>query len=111
MLPRSRGAIGRVRAAPGALPTAGGSADGPDERADGIPGLGKGLSIGLSSIFRVFDVNVALCTTTAARSRPSGWWRMVTSDGIKSDWERFSKIRARHSSQHTAASPGGKLVY
>ena len=51
--------------------------------------------IGLSSIYRVFDVNVALCTTTAARRRPSGWWRMVTSDGIKSDWERFSKIRAR----------------
>ena len=44
MLPRSRGAIERVRAAPGALPTAGGSADGPDERADGIPGVGKGLS-------------------------------------------------------------------
>ena len=53
------------------------------------------LSIGLSSIFRVFDVNVALCTITAARSRPSGCWRMVTSDGIKTDWERFSKIRAR----------------
>ena len=51
--------------------------------------------IGLSSIYRVFDVNVALCTTTAARRRPSGWWRMVTSDGIKSDWERISKIRAR----------------
>ena len=47
--------------------------------------------IGLSSIYRVFDVNVALCTTTAARRRPSGWWRMVTSDGIKSDWERFSQ--------------------
>ena len=45
MLPRSRGAIGRVRAAPGALPTAGGSADGPDERADGIPGGGKGLTV------------------------------------------------------------------
>ena len=25
------------------------------------------------------------------------WWRMVTSDGLKSDWERFSKIRARQS--------------
>ena len=59
--------------------------------------------IGLSSIYRVFDVNVALCTTTAARRRPSGWWRMVTSDGIKSDWERFSKIRARLATrnQHT----------
>ena len=45
MLPRSRGAIERVRAAPGALPTAGGSADGPDERADGIPSMGKGLNL------------------------------------------------------------------
>ena len=45
MLPRSRGAIERVRAAPGALPTAGGSEDDPDERADGIPGVGKGLTI------------------------------------------------------------------
>ena len=51
--------------------------------------------IGLSSIYRVFDVNVALCTTTAARRPPSGCWRMVTSEGTKSDWERFSKIRAR----------------
>ena len=33
MLPRSRGAIGRVRATPGALPTAGRSTDGPDMRA------------------------------------------------------------------------------
>ena len=44
MLPRSRGAIERVRAAPGALSTAGGSADGPDARVDGIPGVGKGLT-------------------------------------------------------------------
>ena len=34
--------------------------------------------IGLSSIYRVFDVNVALCTTTAARRPLSGWWRMVS---------------------------------
>ena len=34
-------------------------------------------SIGLSSIFREFDVNVPLCTTTAARRPLSGWWRMV----------------------------------
>ena len=27
--------------------------------------------IGLSGIYRVFDVNVALCTTTATRRRPS----------------------------------------
>ena len=54
-------------------------------------------SIGLSSSFRAFDVNVPLCTTTAARRPLSGWWRMVTSDGLKSDWGRFSKIRARQS--------------
>ena len=41
---RSRGTIGRVRAAPGALPTAGRSADGTEGRADGIPGKGKGLT-------------------------------------------------------------------
>ena len=50
MLPRSRGAIERVRAAPGALPTAGGSEDDPDERADGIPGVGKGLMAGVGSM-------------------------------------------------------------
>ena len=43
MLPRSRGAFGRVRATPGALPTAGRRSDGPDGRVDGIPGMGKGL--------------------------------------------------------------------
>ena len=43
MLPRSRGAIGRSRATPGGLPTAGRSTDGPDGRPDGIPGEGKGL--------------------------------------------------------------------
>ena len=40
---RSRGAIGRVRATPGALPTAGRSTDGPEGRANAIPGVGKGL--------------------------------------------------------------------
>ena len=48
MLPRSRGAIGRVRATPGALPTAGRRSDGPDGRVDGIPGTGKGLRTALS---------------------------------------------------------------
>ena len=43
VLPRSRGAIGRSRATPGALPTAGRRSDGPDGRVDGIPGKGKGL--------------------------------------------------------------------
>ena len=43
MLPRSRGAIGRVRATPGALPTAGRRSDGPEGRVEGIPGKGKGL--------------------------------------------------------------------
>ena len=45
MLARSRGAIGRVRATPGALPTAGRRSDGPDGRVDGFPGGGKGLSL------------------------------------------------------------------
>ena len=49
MLARSRGAIGRSRATPGALPTAGRRSDGPDGRVDGIPGQGKGLSIGPNS--------------------------------------------------------------
>ena len=44
MRPRSRGAIGRVRATPGALPTAGRRSDGPDGRVDRIPGTGKGLN-------------------------------------------------------------------
>ena len=43
MLSRSRGAIGRVRATPGALSTAGRTVDGPDGRAVGFPGGGKGL--------------------------------------------------------------------
>ena len=42
---RSRGTIGRVRAAPGALSTAGRSVDGTEGRADGIPGTGKGLTL------------------------------------------------------------------
>ena len=45
MLPRSRRAIGRVRATPGALSTAGRSTDGPVARVDGFPGPGKGLSV------------------------------------------------------------------
>ena len=40
---RSRGAIGRVRATPGAPPAAGRRSDGPDGRMDGIPGKGKGF--------------------------------------------------------------------
>ena len=40
---RSRGAIGRVRAAPGALPTAGRSVDGAEGARTDIPGTGKGL--------------------------------------------------------------------
>ena len=42
MLPRFRGAIGRPRATSGALSTAGRSADGPDERADGSPAWERG---------------------------------------------------------------------
>ena len=45
MLPRSRGAIGRVRATSGALSAAGRRSDGSDGRVDGIPGKGKGLSL------------------------------------------------------------------
>ena len=44
MLSRSRGAIGRVRATPGALSMAGRTTDGPDGRTDGSPGAGKGLT-------------------------------------------------------------------
>ena len=42
MLVRSRGAIGRVRATPGAPPTAGRSTDGPDARVDGSPAWERG---------------------------------------------------------------------
>ena len=55
------------------------------------------LSIGLSSNFRAFDVNVAPCITTAARRGAQGWWGRVTSDGTEFDWGRISKIRARQS--------------
>ena len=43
MLPRSRGATGRVRATPGALSMAGRTTDGPDGRTDGPPRHGKGV--------------------------------------------------------------------
>ena len=42
MLPRSRGATGRVRATPGALSMAGRTMGGPDGRTDGLPGEGRG---------------------------------------------------------------------
>ena len=42
MLSRSRGAIGRVRATPGALSTAGRTTDGPDGRTDGPPARERG---------------------------------------------------------------------
>ena len=42
MLSRSRGAIGRVRATPGALSTAGRTTDGPDGRTDGSPAGDRG---------------------------------------------------------------------
>ena len=42
MLSRSRGAIGRVRATPGALSTAGRTTDGPDGRTDGSPAGERG---------------------------------------------------------------------
>ena len=44
MLSRSRGAIGRVRATPGAPPAAGRSTDGPEGARSGSPGTGKGLT-------------------------------------------------------------------
>ena len=47
LLWRSRGATGRVRTTPGALPTAAASMDGSDGRPDGRPGVGKGLKRGL----------------------------------------------------------------
>ena len=45
MLPRFRGAIGRPRAATGALSTAGRSVDGPEARMGQIPGVGKGITV------------------------------------------------------------------
>ena len=51
--------------------------------------------IALIGIFRVLEVNVSPYITTAAHRR-AGWHAACwTSDGIKSDWERNSKIRAR----------------
>ena len=55
MLSRSREAIGRVRATPGALSTAGRTTDGPDGRTDGIPGAGKGLTFKWRSDRRVVE--------------------------------------------------------
>ena len=49
MLSRSREAIGRVRATPGALSMAGRTTDGPDGRTDGSPGKGKGLTLSSES--------------------------------------------------------------
>ena len=45
LLWRSRRTTGWVRAVPGAPPTAPASMDGPDGRTDGIPGVGKGLTL------------------------------------------------------------------
>ena len=69
------------------------------------------LGIGLSKIFRAFDVNVPLCTTTAARRRPSGWWRMEleTSEGTKSDWEPVFESRSQNNSYTPAPFFPGAL--
>ena len=50
----------------------------------------------LRHIFRVFDVNVAPYITTAVRRGAQGWYRNVTFEGISRDWDRNSKVRARH---------------
>ena len=46
-------------------------------------------------------------TTRNGRSRPlSGCWRMETSEGTKSDWERFSKILGP---ANTPFPPSGRI--
>ena len=46
----------------------------------------------------------------SARRPLSGWWRMVTSDGLKSDWGRFSKIRARLSTRNYHTRTGFEAI-
>ena len=56
--------------------------------------------IGFQLTFGLFDVNVALCTTSHWAHGPSGWYSMVTFDSIEWDWDRISKIRARLSTRN-----------
>ena len=54
------------------------------------------LDTGLSTIFRLFNVEVALCVTTAARRAAEfSTEELVRKDRIF-DSDRISKIRARH---------------
>ena len=54
------------------------------------------LDTGFSTIFRLFNVEVALCVTTAARRAAEfSTEELVRKDRI-SDSDRISKIRARH---------------
>ena len=55
---------------------------------------------GLCFIFRLFDVEVALCVTTAARRAAEfSTEELVRKDRI-SDSDRISKIRARHGTRN-----------
>ena len=53
------------------------------------------LTIALSSIFRVFDVHLALCMTAHSTTPGPCPAEMVTFGGAEWDWDRFSKVRAR----------------
>jgi hypothetical protein len=58
------------------------------------------LDTGLSTIFRLFNVEVALCVTTAARRAAEfSTEELVRKDRI-SDSDRISKIRARHGTRN-----------
>ena len=58
------------------------------------------LDTGLSTIFRLFNVEVALCVTTAAqRVAEFSTGELARKDRI-SDSDRISKIRARHGTRN-----------
>ena len=54
------------------------------------------LDTGLSTIFRLFNVEVALCVTTAARRAAEFSTGELARENRISDSDRISKIRARH---------------
>ena len=55
------------------------------------------LDTGLSTIFRLFNVEVALCVTTAARRAAEFSTEELARKDRISDSDRISKIRARQS--------------
>ena len=70
LLLRSRGALGRVRATPGAPSAAAASMDGPDGRAGGRPGAGKGLTLVDTLIYACWRLHRCYCVHSVASTAP-----------------------------------------